>query len=220
VEGTQVGAKVDGRQRRGDLTRSAVLQRAVDVASMVGLEGLSIGRLASELSISKSGLFAHFGAKEELQLATIRAAKRIFVQAVIDPAREEHAGLGQLWRLSLAWLDYSRTRVFPGGCFFSKAAYDFGARPGAVRDAIATSNREWMDYLTQLVQEAQQAGDVRPDVDAAQLAFDLNALYDGANTSSLLGDEGDDTMYDRAERSLRDRLAAVASPGVELPWDR
>ena len=135
----------DGRLRRGDATRRTVLKRAVDIASIQGLEGLSIGQLAADLQISKSGLFAHFGAKEELQLATIRAARRIYADAVVAPAREAPPGLDRIYAMSEAWLAYSQGRVFPGGCFFAKATHDFAARPGRVRDALAAANAEWMD---------------------------------------------------------------------------
>lgn len=212
---TKTDPKVDGRQRRGDLTRTAVLQKAVDVASLVGLDGLSIGQLAAELSISKSGLFAHFGAKEELQLATIRAARRIYAASVVAPAREVPPGIGRIWKLSQQWLEYSRTRVFPGGCFFAKAAHDFGGRPGPVHDALAAANREWLDILEETVAEACEMGDLVADVDPAQLAFELNAAYETANLGSLLGDE---TVYDRADRSIRERLRLAAAPGTPLPW--
>ena len=130
----------DGRIRRGDETRRAVLRRAVDVASVEGLDGVTIGRLALELSISKSGLFAHFGSKEELQLATIRAARAIFSQAVVTPALAQPAGMPRLRALLEGWLDYSRGREFPGGCFFSRATHEYAARPGAVRDALAEAD--------------------------------------------------------------------------------
>src|SRR3954463_13182194 len=113
-----VAATTDGRIRRGDETRRTVLRRAVDLASVEGLDGVTIGRLAQELTISKSGLFAHFGSKEELQLATSRAARAIFGQTVVTPAMAQPAGLTRLRALLEGWLDYSRGRQFPGGCFF------------------------------------------------------------------------------------------------------
>ena len=121
----------DGRIRRGDRTRRLVLGHAVDVASVDGLEGLSIGRLATDLSMSKSGLIAHFGSKEELQLATVRAARAIFAQTVIEPALQRPPGLGRVRALLDAWLEYSSDRRFPGGCFFARATHEFAAKPGA-----------------------------------------------------------------------------------------
>lgn len=195
----------DGRLRRGELTRRAVLQRAVEIASIEGLEGLSIGKLATELQISKSGLFAHFGAKEELQLATIRAARRIYADAVVIPAREAPPGLERIWAMTEAWLAYSQGRVFPGGCFFAKATHDFAGRPGKVRDALAASNAEWMAIVEETVAEARELGALLPSTDARQLAFELHALYEGANLLSLLRDE-DASAYDLARSAVRARV--------------
>lgn len=201
----------DGRVRRGDRTRRVVLGKAVDVASVDGLEGLSIGRLATELSISKSGLIAHFGTKEQLQLATIRAARAIFVTTVIDPALKTPAGLGRVWALLDAWLDYSSDRRFPGGCFFARAAHEHAARPGAVRDALAAVDQEWVGLITRTVVDAQEVGDIRADIDAGLLAFDLVAYLDSANLRSLL--MGSNDVYDQARQALGERLAAVSTDG-------
>jgi AcrR family transcriptional regulator len=207
--------RVDGRLVRGDNTRRAVLRRAVDIASVDGLEGLSIGRLAKELEISKSGLFAHFGSKEELQLATIRAARRIYADAVVQPALAVEPGLGRVWALTENWLDYSQRRVFPGGCFFAKTSHEFGARPGAVREMLATVYREWIGLLEQTVAEAVSAGEL--DANPADLAFELNAYYDSANLASLLRDDHD-VIYTQTRQLIRSRLESTATPGAPLPW--
>ena len=207
--------RVDGRLVRGDQTRRLVLRKAVDIASVDGLEGLSIGRLAKELEASKSGVFAHFGSKEELQLATIRAARRIYADAVVEPALAVEPGVGRVWRLSESWLEYSRRRVFPGGCFFAKASHEYGARPGPVHDYLAEVNREWMQLIEQTIVEAVDRGELAAD--PGQLAFELNAYYDSANMASLLRDN-DDTIYERARQSIRARLEAAATAGTALPW--
>jgi len=194
--------KVDGRLRRGDQTRRAVLRRAVDIASVDGLEGLSIGRLATELGISKSGLFAHFGSKEELQLATIRAARRIYADAVVTPAFEVEPGLERVRKLSDCWLEYSRSRVFPGGCFFQKVSHEYAARSGAVHEALAAVHQEWMELMEKVVREAVDLGELAAD--PAQLAFDLNAYYEAANLASIL--QGNDAGYDKASCSIGARL--------------
>lgn len=201
----QVADATDGRIRRGDRTRRLVLRRAVDVASVDGLEGLSIGRLAGELSISKSGLIAHFGSKEQLQLATIRAARAIFSATVVAPALEQPPGLGRVRALLDAWLEYSSDRRFPGGCFFARATHEFAARPGAVHDALAAVDAEWLGLIARIIAEAQDAGEIRADVDAEQLAFDLAAYLDSANLRSLL--LGSRDVYDRARAALERRLA-------------
>jgi AcrR family transcriptional regulator len=198
----------DGRVRRGDRTRRTVLARAVDLASVEGLDGLSIGRLATELAISKSGLIAHFGTKEGLQLATIRAARAIFVQTVIEPALATPPGLARVRALLDAWLEYSSDRRFPGGCFFARASHEYAARPGPVRDALAALDDEWLGLIAESVTEAQEVGEIVADIDPQQLAFDLDAYLDSANLRSLLGRRG---VYEQAERAVRARLASVAT---------
>lgn len=206
--------RVDGRLVRGDQTRRAVLRRSVDIASVDGLEGLSIGRLATELGISKSGLFAHFGSKEELQLATIRAARRIYADEVVTPAFEVEPGLGRVWALSESWLDYSSSRVFPGGCFFQKVSHEYAGRDGAVHDSLINVHVEWMTLIEETVQAAVDGGEV--DADADQLAFDLNAYYEAANFASILHDDG--KAYERARQAIRSRLESVVVAGTTLPW--
>jgi AcrR family transcriptional regulator len=198
----------DGRIRRGDRTRRAVLARAVDIASVDGLDGLSIGRLAGELQISKSGLIGHFGSKEELQLSTIRAARAIFATTVLEPAMRNTQGLVRVRALLEAWLAYSNDRRFPGGCFFARAMHEYAARPGAIRDALAVVDDEWLGLIATTIEEAQAAGEIDPSVDAAQLAFDLDAYLDSANLRSLLGRAD---VYERAARSMTDRLESVTT---------
>ena len=199
----------DGRIRRGDETRRTVLRRAVDLASVEGLDGVTIGRLAEELSISKSGLFAHFGSKEALQLATIRAARAIFSQTVVVPALSKPAGMARLRSLVDGWIDYSRGREFPGGCFFSRATHEYASRPGAVRDALAEVDEEWLRLLATTIDEARGAGEVRGDVDPRQLAYELDAYLDSANLRSLL--TGDQAFYDLARAAVDERLRGVAA---------
>jgi AcrR family transcriptional regulator len=206
--------KVDGRLVRGDQTRRAVLRASVDIASVDGLEGLSIGRLATELGISKSGLFAHFGSKEELQLATIRAARRIYADNVVTPAFEVEPGLGRVWALSLHWLEYSRLRVFPGGCFFQKVSHEYAARPGAVRDALAAVHREWMELIESTIREAVEREQL--DADPKQLAFDLDAYFESANLASIL--LADESVYAQARQAVQARLVSAVVDGTTLPW--
>ena len=200
---------VDGRVARGEQTRKAILQRAMDVASVDGLEGLSIGQLAADLGISKSGVFAHFGSKEELQLATIRAAVEVFIDHVVRPAKATPAGIRRVHKLLEAKLSYFEKPIFAGGCFFQSAAAEFNARPGRVRDAIAHTQRDWRKLYEQTVQEAVALGEVSPDVDAAQLAFELDAYVRAANSDALLYDEPE--AYAKARLALKARLAAAAA---------
>ena len=214
---TGPGTAVKARQARGDRTRQAILEVAVDVASAEGLEGLTIGRLASELSMSKSGLFAHFGSKEELQLATVEAAREIFIREVIRPSFETEKGLPRLWKLCEVWLAYVRSEVFRGGCFFVAAAAEFDGRPGPVRDRVGEIMKAWLAILQNSIAEAQEAGQLDADADPAQLAFELNALEMGANWAFQL--YGDKQAFSRAREAILERLRrhSTASGSPLLP---
>ena len=198
-----------GRAAQGQRTREAILRTAVDLASAEGLEGLTIGRLAAELEMSKSGLFAHFGSKEELQLATIGAAREIYVEEVINPALENDAGLPRLWALLESWLRYAEAGIFKGGCFFVAASAEFDGRPGPVRDLVASTMRAWLGVLERSVVESQKAGHLDRGSDAAQVAFELNAIAMGANWSFQL--YGDREVFDRASRAMVARLHGIAT---------
>jgi AcrR family transcriptional regulator len=205
-----VAQETKSRGVKGERTRQSILERAVDVASAEGLEGLTIGRLASALSLSKSGLFAHFGSKEDLQLATVEAAREVFIREVIRPTFEAARGLPRLWKLCDTWLAYVRGGVFRGGCFFAAAAAEFDSRPGPVRDRIAAIMKEWMETLRRAVVEAQDAGQLDPGLDPAQLAFEFNALELGANWAFQL--HGDKKAFARARAAVLDRLHRHATP--------
>jgi AcrR family transcriptional regulator len=203
-------AKPDGRIVRGDATRLAVLNHAAKIASVDGLDGLSIGRLAKELDASKSGVFAHFGSKEELQLATIRFASEIFAQSVIKPTFAVPPGIERVQRLYMAWLDYSRLRVFPGGCFFFAVTAEFDARTGRVHDAVAEARTGWIDLQERVITDAVQLGQLAEDTDPAQLAFELDALAMSANANSVL--YGVESAYERAAAAIWLRITA-SRPG-------
>jgi len=183
----------DGRRERGRRTHREILGTAVDVGSREGLEALTIGRLAASAGVSKSGLFAHFGNKQKLQLATIAAARIIFAREVIEPALSAEEGLPRLRATLAAWLDYFRRDVFPGGCFFQAASLEFDGRPGPVRDRVLEVMNEWLAWLGEL---ARQAG-VSEDGAAEQIAFELNAIGLATNWQRQL--LGDDRALDRAE---------------------
>lgn len=160
-------------------TRQAVLERAIDLASTEGLEGLTIGRLAAEMEMSKSGLFRHFGSKEELQLATIDAAAQRYAEEVVAPALELPKGKRRLRALCERYLDHLEQRVFAGGCFFAACATEFDDRPGPVRDRVSEMMASW---LALLAGEAERAGADDP----AQLAFELHSVVLAANLRSRL----------------------------------
>ena len=184
---------------KGEQTRAAILHRAVDLASVEGLEGLTIGRLASDLKMSKSGLFRHFGSKQDLQLATVGAARDRFVAMVLEPARAAPDGAPRLRAMAEHYLDYLYS--FPGGCFWGATASEFDDRPGPVRDAIAASLDAWM---AELVRQATAAGIADPD----RYAFELYAVVMAANARWRL--TGDRRTFDLAR-------AALARLEAELP---
>lgn len=162
----------DGRRLRGERTHREILATAVDIGSREGLEALTIGGLAARAGVSKSGLFAHFGSKQELQLATVDAASAIFAEAVIDPGLRAPEGVERLRATLAAWLDYFRRDVFPGGCFFQAASLEFDDRPGAVRERVLEAMTRWLAWLGELARRSR----LGPGEDPAQVAFELNAI--------------------------------------------
>ena len=193
--------------QKGARTKISILEHAVDLASLEGLQGLTIGRLADELGMSKSGLFAHFGSKEELQLAAIEAASRRFIDEIFTPAIREPRGYPRLLAICRSWLSYLRRRVFPGGCFFAAASFEFDGRPGVVRDTVRKLMDDWIGALEKAVRMAVEEGHLDPSVDPADLAFELNSLFFGANFAYYL--RGEEQAIDRAERAVERRLLTL-----------
>ncbi len=192
---------------KGDRTRSAIVARAVDIASVEGLEGLTIGRLADELGMSKSGLFAHFGSKEELQLATVQAARERFLNEVFRPALQVERGYPRLIEICRSWLDYVDRDVFPGGCFFAAASFEFDSRSGPVRDAIAKMMGDWIGAIEKAVELAQEEGHLDPKIEPAQLSFEINALFFGANFAHNMWHDKD--AIERARMAIEHRLESL-----------
>jgi AcrR family transcriptional regulator len=179
-------------------SRAAVLERSVQMASRDGLEGLTIGALAADLDLHKSNVFALFGSKEELQLATLAAARMILIDQVIVPALAREEGLARLLAIGDAWCDYLLSDVFAGGCFLCAASTEMDGRPGPVRDAVAAVMREWITMLNANIKMAIAAGDLRRDLDPSAMAFRLNALGMAANWQRQLLDETSGVEYARA----------------------
>ncbi|UVJ39859.1 TetR/AcrR family transcriptional regulator [Arthrobacter sp. CJ23] len=206
--------QMDGRKARGDESRRTVLARAIDIASMDGLEGLTIGRLASDVSASKSGVAALFGSKEQLQLATIEAASAVFTEAVIEPARAYPRGLRRVCALVRLWLGYSAERVFEGGCFFLAASVEYDSKPGPVRDGLLRTLAVWDGYLAASIGYAMEQGELPGLTDAEQLAFEINAIFNESNTRSLLHDSR--VPYDRARTAIAARLLGLGAGPAAL----
>lgn len=194
---------------KGERTKSAILVEAARLATVDGLDGLTIGGLAVAIGMSKSGLYAHFGSKEDLQLATIASARETFVAEVFVPALDAPQGVARLAAACEAFLSHIERRVFPGGCFFTVAAADVGTRPGAVRDAVAAQERDWVELLERLARKALEAGELGSGADPAQLAFEVNAILVSASTTFTL--QGDPTVLSRARAALRRMLGCAVS---------
>jgi AcrR family transcriptional regulator len=195
------------RRRRadGERSRQAILRGAANLATTEGLRGLSIGELAAHIGMSKSGLYAHFGSKEELQLATVETARAIFDTEIVEPTRAMSDPLERLQALCDGFLSHLERRVFPGGCFFASAAAELDTHPGPVRDEIVSVQQHWMEQLRGLIREAQSNGSLDPGEDPAQLAFELEAYLLMGNTGFLLGDGP--TALRQARTAIENRLA-------------
>ena len=179
------------RRTRSDGRRShqAILDAAARLATVEGLNGLSIGNLADHIGMSKSGLYAHFGSKEELQLATVDTAAQIFNDQVVEPAADAAPGRVRLWRLSESFLSHLERRVFPGGCFFASAGAELDTQPGVVRQAVAEFQLDWLHALEDAARDAIAAGELPLEIDAEQLAFEVDAMLLAANAAFVLTDD-------------------------------
>ncbi|GAA1827432.1 TetR/AcrR family transcriptional regulator [Agromyces salentinus] len=185
-----------------------MLAHAADLASMEGLDGLSIGRLATEADVSKSGIATLFGSKEQLQLATVAAAAERFTATVVEPARVQPRGIRRLAALLDRVVAYSEDRVFPGGCFFSASAADFHSKPGAVRDALADQLESWLGYLAASARFAVVQGELPGLEDPDQLAFELQGTFEWMNLMAVIREKESAVHYGRARTAYRGRLIA------------
>lgn len=188
----------------GERTRSAILRAAASLATVDGLEGLSIGNLAAAIGMSKSGLYAHFGSKEELQLATVDEAERILTEEVVQPALAARPGLGQLAAACEAFLSYVQRRVFPGGCFFAATALEMGARPGPVKERVAAIQSGFTALLRSFAATALEQHELPAREDPDRLAFELHSILLGADTKFVLHE--DPAVMDLARQVVRRRL--------------
>ena len=186
--------------RKGDSTRETILRHAVSLASRVGLQGLSIGRLAQELELSKSGLFSHFHSKEALQLQVLEYGAARFVANVVKPALAAPRGIPRLESLFERWLAWSRSEPSSGGCFFVAMATELDDCPGASRDLLVRLQQGWMDLLAGLSSVAVREGQLRPETDPEQLAHEIYGVMLACHHASRLLD--DPAAEARARRSL------------------
>ena len=188
----------------GERTREAILRTAVSLATVDGLEGLSIGNLAAALEMSKSGVYAHFDSKQDLQLAAVEEAERIFDAEVIEPALAEAPGLAQLLAFCDAYFDHLQRRTFPGGCFFAGAVLEMGGHPGPVKERIAAFQVRLVLLIRELIVTAMDRGELPADEDPDALTFELNGIVLAANSSFVLLQ--DDAPLTMARQVVRRRL--------------
>ncbi|MGE0059980.1 MAG: TetR/AcrR family transcriptional regulator [Dehalococcoidia bacterium] len=197
--------KVRAVRSDGARSRRTILEAAARLATVEGLNGLSIGRLAEHIGMSKSGLFGHFGSKEELQLATIDTATEIFLAEVVEPTLSIREPLERLDALCELFLAHVRGEVFPGGCFFAAVAAEFAPHPGAVQDRIKETTAGWLSLFVDLAHDAQTAGELSPDEDLEQFAFEVDSALLMANLTYVLNQ--DPTALDRGLKAARRRIA-------------
>ena len=200
--------KVRTRAERSDgiKSRELILNAAARLATVEGLYGLSIGGLAEHIGMSKSGLYAHFGSKEELQLATIEKAQEIFHAEVIEPSMRQDP-LEMVRLLGDNFISHLERRVFPGGCFFAFTSAEIGPRPGPVHEKVAEVTAAWTDLFIELLQAAQKAGQIRADEDLVQLAFELDAYLVLANFGFVMN--GTAEPLERGKRAFHECLDRV-----------
>lgn len=188
------------KSQKGIETKNRILEEAVQIASLQGLESLTIGMLSKSLALSKSGLFAHFGSKLELQKFVVKAAGRIFEETVIDPVKDLPYGKERLMKLCAGWLSYLEQNTFRGGCFFAAATSEFDGRPGEIRDMLQHIMGGWLKFLLREIVEAQRAGELPEDLRPEQAVFELQSIVMGANWHTQLF--GEIQAIERAKQAI------------------
>jgi len=194
----------------GERSRATILREAARLATVEGIGGLSIGRLADAVGMSKSGLFAHFGSKEELQLATVDLAGELFTEHVLSAGDDAHSARERLSALTEGYLRYVSEETFPGGCFFASVLAEVDMRPGPVRDAMIGALTGWLGLLESTIREAQADGAIAKREDPAQLAFELEALLYFSNQQYVVLRSSE--PIERARRAIQGRIAAATAP--------
>ena len=192
---------------KGERSRAAILTAAASLATTHGLHGLSIGQLASHLAMSKSGLYAHFKSKEDLELATIDVAADIFQREVLDFGSSAPPGLRRLRALADAFIDHLERRVFPGGCFFAAVAAELDTQPGPTRDRVARVLSDWQSLLARCMEEARAAGEIDRKTDIPQAVFEAQSMLIAANFMFVMSN--DPATLTRARNGIHTLLSRL-----------
>lgn len=204
-----------GRKPRADgvASRHTILQAAANLATTRGLEGLSIGELAQHIGMSKSGLYAHFKSKEDLELATIETAAEIFTRDVLAPVAGSPRGVARVRALSEAFLGHLERRVFPGGCFFATVSAQLASWPGRARDRVLEVQQRWFAQLAEALGQAVEGGELPRDADIDQLVFEITAMMLRANFAWIVTEDG--RVLEQARVGIRhvvERAAGTCQP--------
>ena len=200
---------------KGQQTKATILDSAIALASQTGLQGLTIGKLAERTGLSKSGLFAHFGSKEELQLGVVQASRQLFADIVFLPALREPAGLPRLRAMVTNFINWPARAKLPGGCVMVAAAYEFDDQPGALKDLVAQSLRELRKTIARSVRQAVEQGHLDADTDADQLAFEIFGVYVAAQLDARLF--GDPKAWDRGLDAFESLISRHGAPAATRP---
>lgn len=212
--GTKVGGDIaDRAPSKGQLSREAILLTAAKLATTRGLDGLSIGELAAEVGMSKSGLYAHFKSKEELEVATINTAAEIFDAEVLQRASSAPPGIKRLRALANGFLEHLERRVFPGGCFFVAVGTELKARPGPARDRVIQITEMWLGLLRQCLLDAKAAKEIDSGADVTQGVFEIEASLLAANLLFILS--GDKAPLSQGRRGVENVLARLGHKKVK-----
>ncbi|WP_410875040.1 TetR/AcrR family transcriptional regulator [Nocardia sp. A7] len=206
---TQVTEPSDQRLAKGARARATIARRAAELASVEGLDGLSIGRLATDLGISKSGIATLFGTKEALQLAAVQAGRDVFVERVIAPGLRTPRGGARVRAMVDGWFAHIENPPFPGGCFRVATLTEFSSKPGHVRDAVVADHNDWLSFLADEVRKAQAMGEL-VDADPDLLVFELDAIVSAAN----IAHQTEDPARVAAARTIANRLLSGAPSGT------
>jgi AcrR family transcriptional regulator len=220
---SETGRADGGRKPRADgvASRRAILDAAVNLATTRGLEVLSIGELAQHIGMSKSGLYAHFKSKEELELATIETAAEVFGREVLTPAGESPGGLGRVRALCEAFLGHLERRVFPGGCFFATVSAQLASRPGRPRDRVTELQAHWLGQFAAALGRAVDGGELPRGADTGQLVFEVTAMLVRANFAWVV--TGDPHVLEQARAGIRhvlERAGGHPGPKIQSPERR
>src|SRR6516162_1965196 len=196
------------RVSKGQASRETILRTAAMLATTRGLDGLSIGDLAAEVGMSKSGLYAHFKSKEVLELATIETAAAIFDSEVLQPVTRAPAGIARLKSLADSFLSHLERKVFPGGCFFAAVAAELDTRPGPARDRVVEVLNSWLSLLRQCILDAQGLGEIDPRAEVDQVVFEIQAMLLAANFLFVM--TNDPLRLTQGRRGVENVLARLA----------